>query len=207
MNENALFPTTEITSLAQGNQEAIQIRKAQRCRLAAFTAVFSPDLENVLLVQLGDYARSNYGGNPWTLPGGSVDPSEIPSESACREVKEEVGLEIVETDLILAGWFSRPYTSRDGLDGEIVLLFAAKNSSENASLKCKPPETLAADFFAFSKDEWMEVSPTGQGRHPLQPLRRHWINWVEIAHSALSDNPNLKLWNYPTGETMALPIL
>ena len=40
--------------------------------LGAFTAVFSGDLQQRLLVRLGDYAAKYHGGQPWTLPGGGV---------------------------------------------------------------------------------------------------------------------------------------
>lgn len=44
----------------------------------------------VLLV--GDRTRSD---DKWDLPGGGIDPDETPSEAVKREVKEEVGLDIV----------------------------------------------------------------------------------------------------------------
>jgi NAD+ diphosphatase len=35
----------------------------------------------------------------WDLPGGFIDPSENAEEAACREIKEELGLEIAPNDL------------------------------------------------------------------------------------------------------------
>jgi ADP-ribose pyrophosphatase YjhB (NUDIX family) len=35
----------------------------------------------------------------WDLPGGFIDPSENAEEAACREIKEELGLEIASGDL------------------------------------------------------------------------------------------------------------
>ncbi|MDP5027881.1 MAG: NUDIX domain-containing protein [Flavobacterium sp.] len=35
----------------------------------------------------------------WDLPGGFIDPNETAEEAACREIKEELGLEISTSDL------------------------------------------------------------------------------------------------------------
>jgi len=35
----------------------------------------------------------------WDLPGGFIDPNETAEEAACREIKEELGIEISTSDL------------------------------------------------------------------------------------------------------------
>ena len=35
----------------------------------------------------------------WDLPGGFIDPNETAEEAACREIKEELGIEISNSDL------------------------------------------------------------------------------------------------------------
>jgi len=37
--------------------------------------------------------------NQWSFPGGQIDPGETPTQTACREIQEETGVEIQETDL------------------------------------------------------------------------------------------------------------
>jgi len=37
--------------------------------------------------------------NQWSFPGGQIDPGETPTQTACREIKEEIGVEIKEPDL------------------------------------------------------------------------------------------------------------
>jgi ADP-ribose pyrophosphatase YjhB (NUDIX family) len=54
--------------------------------LGASIAVFKGD--TVLLVERG---RAPWRGL-WSLPGGSIEPDESPSEAALRELKEETGI-------------------------------------------------------------------------------------------------------------------
>ncbi|MFV0259519.1 MAG: NUDIX hydrolase [Acidimicrobiales bacterium] len=42
----------------------------------------------------------NDHANQWALPGGRVDPDESAFEAAVREIREEIGLEVDETDLL-----------------------------------------------------------------------------------------------------------
>lgn len=37
--------------------------------------------------------------NQWSFPGGQIDPGETPTQTACREMQEETGVEIQEADL------------------------------------------------------------------------------------------------------------
>ena len=61
-------------------------------------------------------------GAPWGLPGDAVDDREGPFEAMIREIKEEVGVEVV--DSVLTGLYYRPdpdqiaLTWRCSIDGE-----------------------------------------------------------------------------------------
>ena len=57
------------------------------------SGVMLEDLEGKLLV-----VKANYKSY-WTLPGGLIDAGETPKEAAIREVFEEVGIRLVESDL------------------------------------------------------------------------------------------------------------
>src|SRR5437899_844499 len=100
-------PVGPIDTVQAIDREATETAARLGWGLGAFTAVFSTDLQQLLLVRLGDYAAAYYGGQPWTLPGGGVAAGEWPSHAAARELQEECGLAIVADQFRPAGWFSR----------------------------------------------------------------------------------------------------
>jgi len=154
--------------------------------LGAFTAVFSADLNQLLLVQLGDYAAKYYGGRPWTLPGGGVAAGERPSHAAARELLEECGLDVEADQLRPAGWFPRPYfRGRQEKPGELVILFAAQLPMPLPLPRVNWPETVDARWVAADFSALAEVPAAGTGEHPLQPLPRHWLYWASIGREIL----------------------
>jgi 8-oxo-dGTP pyrophosphatase MutT (NUDIX family) len=171
--------------------------------LSVFTAVIDVSSRRVLLVQLGDYARGSIGGNPWTLPGGSVDAGEHCRQAACREILEETGVTILPSQLSLAAWIARPYVVRHDCCGEISLLFAARVEQQMA--KASPPETLDVIWSEFELEAWLDVPDTGQGKHPLQPLRRHWIYWCLLATERIKKGNNVKFAIYPSAVSLRTP--
>jgi 8-oxo-dGTP pyrophosphatase MutT (NUDIX family) len=62
--------------------------------VAAHVLVIDPD-ERVLLVHGAGMGPMGY----WVLPGGGVGPGESPLEVAIREVREETGLQLAETEV------------------------------------------------------------------------------------------------------------
>jgi 8-oxo-dGTP pyrophosphatase MutT (NUDIX family) len=62
--------------------------------VAAHVLVIDPE-ERVLLVHGAGIGPAGY----WVLPGGGVEPGETPLEVAIREVREETGLQLTETDV------------------------------------------------------------------------------------------------------------
>jgi 8-oxo-dGTP diphosphatase len=50
--------------------------------------------------------------NKWEFAGGKLEPSELPLMAALREFKEEVGLELEQSQLSSVGLFRYQYTDR-----------------------------------------------------------------------------------------------
>jgi 8-oxo-dGTP diphosphatase len=65
--------------------------------VGAAAALFTNPAGQVLLV------KPNYRDH-WSLPGGILDHGEPPHEGCRREVKEELGLDIVPGALLVVGW-------------------------------------------------------------------------------------------------------
>ncbi len=76
------------------------------------TFVFLVDPAGRLLLQLRD-AQAPVGPNQWSVPGGSLEPGEVPEVGARREVLEETGLQ-VEGPLVLFWQGTRPSSFRAG---------------------------------------------------------------------------------------------
>lgn len=164
--------------------------------LSVFTAVFVKDTNHVLLVQLGDYAIGDIGGNPWTLPGGSVNVNEDAKSASCREIAEEATVQVDSERLTLAAWIARPYVRRRDCHGEVTLVFTV--CIERQEPYPNPPETVDSDWFPFEVDNWLSVPPVGTGDR-MQPLRRHWVYWTKIAAEAnLCGRPRVLIYHNST---------
>src|SRR5687768_4815923 len=97
----------QVHTYADADECASSIRQLTKWWMGAFTAVFTPDQSQVLMVQLGEYAKTAQGEYQWTLPGGSVEPHERVTAAARREVREETGIELAEP-LTTVAWLARP---------------------------------------------------------------------------------------------------
>jgi ADP-ribose pyrophosphatase YjhB (NUDIX family) len=156
--------------------------------MGAFIAVFDPSLERVLLVKTGQYSKDTAGGSPWNLPGGAVEPGELPSCAALRELAEETGLSM-PSDMRVTAWLTRPYfrSRYRETPGELILLFAGIDRSCAAGLRPAPPEIVLCGFYNFDFDEWLRVPARGDIGHALAPLPRHWIYWTLMAQIVLKN--------------------
>ncbi len=65
-------------------------------RVAAYAVLTSA--RGLLLTQLSGRVRG--GAGRWTLPGGGLDPGELPVEALVREVWEETGHEVADVELL-----------------------------------------------------------------------------------------------------------
>lgn len=71
-------------------------RASQPQKMIVVKVVIKSDLGNILLAK-PDYKKT------WQLPGGGVENRESPEQAAVREIKEELNLDILESDLSIKG--------------------------------------------------------------------------------------------------------
>ncbi|HEY5124747.1 MAG TPA: NUDIX domain-containing protein [Ignavibacteria bacterium] len=174
--------------------------------MAVFIAVFDADLNNVLLVRLGEYATDSEGGHPWNLPGGGVEYNELPSVAILRELLEETSFD-VPLDLQVAGLFKRPnyYSKRHRTTGELIVLFCAVNKSSNFKIYPGQPEIIECGFYRFDFDKWLKLPAKGKGILIPSPLPRHWVYWTKISHNKLKNVELLPVvYEYKT--TLSTPL-
>jgi ADP-ribose pyrophosphatase YjhB (NUDIX family) len=76
----------------------------------------------------------------WNLPGGGLEPGELPDAGACREVREETGLEVVVDRLV--GVYGKPTRN------ELVFTFVCRIIDGDVS-----PTEESDDCRYFAPDE------------------------------------------------------
>jgi 8-oxo-dGTP diphosphatase len=83
--------------MAQAQRLSPEEHYARRGKmLAGAGLIFRDSRDRVLLV------HTTYGDQLWELPGGGLEPGELPPDGAVREVREELGVEATAGNLLVA---------------------------------------------------------------------------------------------------------
>lgn len=100
---------------------------------------------NIAVIQDGKILLSKREDfHVWCIPGGMVEPGETLAEAACRELREETGLEITLERLV--GIYSEPARFQRGLH---VVLFSGRIAG--GVLRPQAEEVLQLQFFGLSE--------------------------------------------------------
>jgi 8-oxo-dGTP pyrophosphatase MutT (NUDIX family) len=110
---------------------------------AASVSVFDQD-GRILLVQLADTES-------WAVPGGAIDPNELPADAAVRECWEETGL-LVEP-IRLLGVFGGPDFLIEYPNGDVTYYTTIAFEARRISGLCKADGSETLDVRYFTKGE------------------------------------------------------
>ena len=140
-------------------QEFLEVYKKKnypRPYLTADLVVFSPNLDEVLLIKRG--------GHPflgrWAFPGGFANADESVNQTALRELREETGIStLTEEDIYEIGLFSTP--RRDPRGWVVSDVYAAKVDPASTAVQAGDDASQAQwfklefteDAFTLTKDD------------------------------------------------------
>jgi len=98
-------------------------------------------------------------GNDWTTPGGMVEPCEVPSDAAVREMWEETGLHVRLTRL--AGVFGGPLCVTTYSNGDRIAWVATVFAADVIGGQLRPDgeETLEARYVGVEEMKSLRLKP------------------------------------------------
>jgi ADP-ribose pyrophosphatase YjhB (NUDIX family) len=124
---------------------------------------FDPD-DRVLLVYHSEVRC-------WTTPGGAVEPFEVPSDAAVREMWEETGLEVELLSLL--GVYGGPEFATTYTNGDRVAFAMTVFAAESRGGKLRPDGDETLEVRWFSKGELPSIETQ---RWVPEVLTQAWSN-------------------------------
>lgn len=121
-------------------------------QLPSVSVVIRDEANRVLMIR-------HVEGGRWLLPGGSIEPAEVPADAALRETWEETGLYVRLQSLL--GVFGGPEFVVSYRGGErvsyVMAVFLA--GVEGGELVSESTEVLAAKFFSLQDAQALDLAP------------------------------------------------
>lgn len=87
----------------------------------------------------------------WILPGGTVEADEAPSTACTREVREELGIDLVPGPLLALAWVA-PAPEVDPHGGELLVYDGGVVGPEVVARFALPPDELRSFRFAAPEE-------------------------------------------------------
>lgn len=137
-----------------------------RVHVGVCAVISHPDNYDRVLFQhrIGQGQFASDGYNTWALPGGWLDFGETPEQAVVREVKEELGIDVV----VECQLGSQCNLSQDGAFQIVTLFFGCEQTDHLQPPKIMEPEKVDAL-------RWMQVDEAWD--LPLMPATKRWIDY------------------------------
>lgn len=144
---------------------------------------------SILLLHTRDLSVSDFG-NAWELPGGGMEPGESFSAAACREIREETGIELDEACIAAPTWrrdVLYAYRGEQRLQHESIAvarladvepavsanLRVAFESEDHFEHRWWPPQAIAASSeLFFPRSLPLQLPRLLRGETIVEPLER-----------------------------------
>lgn len=118
-------------------------------RMASGVVLFN-DIKEILLV------KPTYK-DFWSVPGGVIDKDESPRDAALREVKEEIGIELINCQLLCVDYMSSIDSGYSTKDENIQFIFYGGILTNEQISQIQIPQEEIGEFKFVSKEESLKL--------------------------------------------------
>ncbi len=140
--------------------------------LGVFVCFFNRDYSKILLLYRNEEKRNKHGAD-WGNVGGAVEPGETSAQGAIREIDEEIGLELKESDLRLLAVREAP-KYKPGLQALQFVYATTVDENVKITLNARAP-TLESDSY-----KWFDVTALPER---MLDTKEDIMRWRDMAMS------------------------
>ncbi len=132
--------------------------------------LFRDDAGRVLLV------KPSYKDG-WEIPGGYVERGESPLAAATREIKEELGVDLDITDLLVLDWAPHPAEG-----DKLLVIFRGRTLDHDDLTRFRLDKSEIVDAEFFPVDQLADLMPARLARRVAEAAAQDAGTYLEHGH-------------------------